>query len=178
VFHQQAVCLDKDDAPPLSIHIPATAVSDHERSVKAEAVVANSGETIATSKLFDLHFPKQPQEKLALRNSKRKTPDSTKSDSPTSPGTPAPPSPSTQGPVSPTVAVGKPAPEAKETIAAVPASGGTESLHVVSRALAAQNMGSGKEPTTITVKNEPTPATAPVITSPQRAGVLGVSGAN
>jgi hypothetical protein len=39
------------------LHVPASAVSDHDRSLKATAYVESQGNLIASSKVFDIHFP-------------------------------------------------------------------------------------------------------------------------
>ena len=56
--HEQADCLEKNETTPIVLHVPATAVSDHDRSLKAVAFVSNQGELIAGSKTFRVHFPK------------------------------------------------------------------------------------------------------------------------
>lgn len=58
LIQQNASCLDKDDASLISLHIPATVVSDRDRSVKATLLVADGDSMIARSKAFDVHFPK------------------------------------------------------------------------------------------------------------------------
>ena len=58
VFHEQVVCLDKDDTGPALFRVPASAVTETDRSVKSTAFVGTGGELIAASKAFDVHFPK------------------------------------------------------------------------------------------------------------------------
>jgi hypothetical protein len=56
-YRQEITCPTKDEAPVV-ISIPATAVSPHDRSVKAMVFVATDSSLIAQSKMFDVHFPK------------------------------------------------------------------------------------------------------------------------
>jgi Zn-dependent protease with chaperone function len=57
VFHERADCLEKNETIPVLVHIPARAVSAHDRSVKATAYVWSQGNLVGNSKLFDVHFP-------------------------------------------------------------------------------------------------------------------------
>lgn len=68
VLRQETECLDRDDAVPLSIRIPATAVSEHERSTKATLLIASSGEMIASFRSFDVHFPKLSKEQQIAKS--------------------------------------------------------------------------------------------------------------
>lgn len=53
----KADCLEKNETTPMRISIPASAVNDRNRSVKAKVYVSSHGELIAASKEFDVHFP-------------------------------------------------------------------------------------------------------------------------
>jgi hypothetical protein len=70
VLHQRAECVDKDDAVPVSIHIPAKAISSNDRSVKAEVAIASDIEPIAMTKSFDLHLPKVQKQDISMRDAK------------------------------------------------------------------------------------------------------------
>jgi hypothetical protein len=63
VIRQSVPCPEKDDEAPTQLHIPATAVYDHDRSAKGTILVESLGQTIADSKSFDVHFPKQKRHK-------------------------------------------------------------------------------------------------------------------
>jgi Zn-dependent protease with chaperone function len=63
VAHDKVPCSDKDDSGPGVVHVPATAVYDHDRSTKAVVVVGSQGQMIAESKPFNVHFPKQRKHK-------------------------------------------------------------------------------------------------------------------
>jgi hypothetical protein len=54
----KADCLGKNETAPVTLHIPATAIAGKDRSLKAEVFVSSNGELIASSKQFDVHFPK------------------------------------------------------------------------------------------------------------------------
>ncbi len=56
-FHDRADCLEKNETIPIVLHLPASAVSGHDRSLKGTAYVESQGNLIASSKLFDIHFP-------------------------------------------------------------------------------------------------------------------------
>ena len=57
---QQILCLDRDDADPLGLHLPASLVSEKDRKVEAHAVVVTStGEILERFKDIDVHFPKR-----------------------------------------------------------------------------------------------------------------------
>jgi len=56
-FHDRADCLEKNETIPVLLHVPASAVSAHDRSLKATAYVESEGNLIASSKVFDIHFP-------------------------------------------------------------------------------------------------------------------------
>jgi hypothetical protein len=58
VFRDKADCLDKNEGTSISVHLPATAVSDHDRSTKAFALIGHDGTSIAKSQTFEVHFPK------------------------------------------------------------------------------------------------------------------------
>ena len=55
-FHEKTDCLE-DRTAPIVLHVPASAVSNHDRSVTAAAYVASNGEAIAGSRAFEMHFP-------------------------------------------------------------------------------------------------------------------------
>jgi hypothetical protein len=57
-FTEKVDCLEKNETTPVVLSIPASAVTDHDRSLKATAFVATDGGLIAKSKTFDVHFPK------------------------------------------------------------------------------------------------------------------------
>jgi Zn-dependent protease with chaperone function len=63
VFHDKIQCPQKEDASPSEIHVPASAVYDHDRSAKAILLIGSQGQMIAGSKPFDVHFPKQKKHK-------------------------------------------------------------------------------------------------------------------
>jgi|SRR5579863_1459484 len=56
--HDKADCLGKNETTPITLHVPATAVSGDNRKLKAEAFVGYSGEVIGGTKAFDVHLPK------------------------------------------------------------------------------------------------------------------------
>lgn len=57
-YREKADCLEKNETSALAIHLPAGAVAEHDRSLKAQTFIADHGQLIASSKLFDIHFPK------------------------------------------------------------------------------------------------------------------------
>lgn len=59
VFHDKVQCVEEEEASTAEIHIPAAAVSGHDRSAKATLFVSIPGQIIAESKPFEVHFPKQ-----------------------------------------------------------------------------------------------------------------------
>jgi hypothetical protein len=58
VVHEKSICIDKSEATPTYIHVPAGAVAEKDRAMKAAAFVGASGELIAGSKQFDVRLPK------------------------------------------------------------------------------------------------------------------------
>ncbi len=56
-FHERTDCLEKNETTPVLLHVPANALSAHDRSLKAKAYVESEGNLIACSKPFDIHFP-------------------------------------------------------------------------------------------------------------------------
>jgi hypothetical protein len=56
-FHDRADCLEKNETIPIVLHVPASAVSGHDRSLKGTAYVESQGNLIASSKVFDIHLP-------------------------------------------------------------------------------------------------------------------------
>ncbi|MGH9500599.1 MAG: M48 family metallopeptidase [Terriglobales bacterium] len=57
-IHDKADCLEKTETTPITLHIPANAVSGSDRKLKGKAFIANGGEMIGATKAFDVHFPK------------------------------------------------------------------------------------------------------------------------
>jgi Zn-dependent protease with chaperone function len=56
---QQIPCLDREDAAPLDVHLPASLVSDKDRKTQAQAfVMASSGEVLERFKSLEVFFPK------------------------------------------------------------------------------------------------------------------------
>ena len=56
---QPAICLDKDDGLPTTVHIPASLIRGSERKVKAKIdVVAPEGQVLEQSKEIELRLPK------------------------------------------------------------------------------------------------------------------------
>lgn len=66
-FHDKADCLERNETTPVVLHIPASAVSDHDRSISATAYVGSHGELIAGQKTFDVHFPSAKRTAVAHR---------------------------------------------------------------------------------------------------------------
>jgi hypothetical protein len=58
VIHDKLKCSEKNEAGATMVRVPATAVSEHDRSTTAAAYVVSDGQVIAGSKMFDVHFPK------------------------------------------------------------------------------------------------------------------------
>lgn len=56
--HDKADCLSKNETVPIAIHVPARAVSDKDRSLKAALYVADKGQIIGGTTSFDVHFPR------------------------------------------------------------------------------------------------------------------------
>ena len=56
-FHEQVDCREKEETTSVLLHIPASAVSAHDRSLKATAYIGSKGSLIASSKVFDIRFP-------------------------------------------------------------------------------------------------------------------------
>lgn len=59
-FREEITCPTNDEAP-VTISIPATVVSNRDRSVKAMVFIATDRSLIAQSKMFNVHFPKAPK---------------------------------------------------------------------------------------------------------------------
>jgi len=66
VFSQKADCSEKDSPAPISVEVPDTAVSNHDRSVKATVIVIADGGVIASSKAVNVQFPKAKQASLPV----------------------------------------------------------------------------------------------------------------
>jgi hypothetical protein len=58
VFRDKVDCLEKNEGSPIFVHVPASAVSEHDRSLKAFALIGSEGLPLAESRAFDVHFPK------------------------------------------------------------------------------------------------------------------------
>ena len=58
IVRTKADCLEKSEMAPTVLHVPAGAVSEKDRSLKAEAFASDNGQLIANTKLFDVHIPK------------------------------------------------------------------------------------------------------------------------
>jgi len=59
VIRQRASCLDRENATPTIVHIPAAVMPEHDRKVKAQVDLLGPDEALLErSKTFDVHFPK------------------------------------------------------------------------------------------------------------------------
>ncbi len=56
--HDKADCLEKNETVPVTLHVPSTAVSERDRSLKARAFIAADGQLIGSTKEFAVHIPK------------------------------------------------------------------------------------------------------------------------
>ena len=68
VIYDRADCLEKNETTPVIVRVPAEAIQDRDRALKAVAYIGSEGEPIAVSKPFDVHFPKpkrQPSVSIA-----------------------------------------------------------------------------------------------------------------
>jgi hypothetical protein len=57
-FRDKADCLQKNETTPILLHLPSSAVSNKDRSIRAEAFISSNGALIAETKTFSVHFPK------------------------------------------------------------------------------------------------------------------------
>ena len=56
---QKIVCLDREDAAPLNLHLPASLVSEKDRKTEAQVfVLTSTGEVLERFKSLDVKFPK------------------------------------------------------------------------------------------------------------------------
>jgi hypothetical protein len=65
-FRETVDCLDKNETVPVIIPLPAAAVSDHDRSIRAKVFIASENTVIDQSQFFNVHFPKSKRQKIDM----------------------------------------------------------------------------------------------------------------